>query len=163
MQHSEYHYTNAIEEDEDYEKKVQEEIHRVFLQDLLPIPHIQYLENLKNIFNINPPVIYDIGSCTLHWERHAHRLWPGAKIYCFDAFDKLRRLYQEQNINYNICCLGNKNGCEVKFYQNDFLFGGNSYHTEKNEVVFPPDKFVVKKVITLDKLFSTNKYHIHHL
>ena len=115
MDYSKYHYLNALGEDEEeYEKKVIDNIFHVYSQDLLPIDHVNYLENLKNIFNIEPDVIYDIGSAVLHWERHAKRLWKDADIYCFDAFDCLRELYKKTNVNYTICCLGNKDNCQVK-------------------------------------------------
>ena len=110
-------------------------IYNVANQDLLPIDHVNYLENvLKNTFNIEPDVIYDIGSAVLHWHFHAKRLWSTAKIYCFDAVDKLEPLYIKNNIHYNVCCLSNKDNCDVKFYQNEMLFGGNSYLKEKRYI-----------------------------
>ena len=45
MQHSKYHYLNAIEDDEEYEKKGIDNIFHVYSQDLLPIDHVNYLEN----------------------------------------------------------------------------------------------------------------------
>ena len=32
------------------------------------------------------------------------------------------------------------------------LFGGNSYYKEKNDCVFPPDKYIMKNMITLDTI-----------
>jgi hypothetical protein len=87
----------------------------------------------------------------LHWERHARRIWKDSKIYVFDAFSPLEELYQKTNVNYNMCCLSNVNDLEVKFYQSDFLFGGNSIYKEKNDKVFPPENYIAKKTITLDK------------
>ena len=140
-------------QDEDYKKKVMTNIYDVYNQDLLPRDHVNFLENvLYKKFNIQPQVIYDIGSCTLHWERHAKRIWKDSKIYCFDCFAPLEELYQKTNVNYNMCCLSNVNDLEVKFYQSDFLFGGNSVFKEKNDKVFPPENFIVKKTITLDTL-----------
>ena len=54
-----------------------------------------------------------------------------------------------------MCCLSNVNDLEVKFYQNDFLFGGTSVFKEKNDKVFPPENFIVKKTITLDNLVES--------
>ena len=88
----------------------------------------------------------------MHWERVAKRLWSDSQIYVFDAFDKLEELYVKTGVNYNICCLSNKDNCTVKFYQNDMLFGGNSYYKENNDTIFPPDKYIVKQTITLDTL-----------
>ena len=91
MQHSGYHDTTAVEEDYD---EVMKNIYKIASQDLLPLDHINFLEHvLKKLFDIEPDVIYDIGSCCLHWERHARRIWSDAKVYCFDAFDKLEPLY----------------------------------------------------------------------
>lgn len=155
-------------QDELYKEKVMTNIFDVYNQDLLPRDHVNFLENvLYKKFNIQPQVIYDIGSCTLHWERHASRIWKDSKIYVFDAFSPLEELYRSINdgalgpvpgrikkvgVNYNMCCLSNVNDLDVKFYQSDFLFGGNSIFKEKNDKVFPPENFIVKKTITLDTL-----------
>ena len=142
MQHSEYHYTNAIEEDYD---EVMKNIYNVASQDLLPLDHINFLEHvLKKLFDIEPDVIYDIRSCCLHWERHARRIWSDAKVYCFDAFDKLEPLYIKHNIHYNICCLSNKDNCDVRWYKNELNLGGQSYYREKI-LHFYKYKFVMKK------------------
>ena len=107
---------------------------------------MNFLENvLYKKFNIQPQVIYDIGSCTLHWERHARRIWKDSKIYVFDCFSPLEELYQKTNVNYNICCLSNVNDLEVKYYQSDFLFGGNPLFKEKNDKVFPHENFYCLK------------------
>ena len=74
-----YHYLTAYEENEQYMKKVIDNIFHVFSQDLLPKDHINFLEFMENRFKIRPQIIYDIGAATLHWERHAKRIWPNAK------------------------------------------------------------------------------------
>ena len=142
-------------QDDEYKQKVMTNIYNVYNQDLLPRDHVNFLENvLHKKFNIQPQVIYDIGSAVLHWERHAKRLWRDAKIFCFDAFSPLEELYKQQNVNYNMCCLSNVNDLSVNFYQNDMLFGGNSVYKEKNDKVFPTKNFIVKKTITLDTLVN---------
>ena len=128
----------------------------VYNRDLLPRDHVHFLENvLCKKFNIQPQVIYDIGSCTLHWERRRKRIWPNSKIYVFDAFSPLEELYKKVGVNYNMCCLSNVNDLSVKFYQNDVLFGGNSIFKEKNDNVFPPENYIVNKTITLDTLVES--------
>jgi len=83
-------------DDELYKQKVMANIYDVYNQDLLPRDHVNFLENvLYKKFNIQPQVIYDIGSCTLHWQRHARRIWKDSKIYVFDAFSPLEELYQK--------------------------------------------------------------------
>ena len=141
--------------DEMYREKVMANIYDVWNQDLLPRDHTNFLENaLAKKFNIKPAVIYDCGSAVLHWERWARHIWKDANIYCFDAFSPLEELYKKTGVNYNMCCLSNVNDLEVKFYQSDILFGGNSIFKEKNDKVFPPENYIVKKTITLDKLVN---------
>jgi hypothetical protein len=106
---------------------VMNNIFHVYYQDLLPRDHVNFLENvLHKKFNIEPQIIYDIGGATLHWERWARKNWPNAKIYVFDAFSPLEELYKHARVDYNICCLSDVDDVEIKFYQNDMLFGGNS-------------------------------------
>ena len=108
--------------DELYKKKVMDNIYDVYQQDLLPRDHVIFLENvLHKKFNIKPQIIYVIGSAVLHFERHAKRIWPDSKIYCFDCFSPYEELYQKTNVNYNMCCLSNVNNLEVKYYQNDLF------------------------------------------
>ena len=42
-------------------------------QDALPSNHVEYLWNLKKN-GFEPKVIYDIGSCVLHWTKVAKRV-----------------------------------------------------------------------------------------
>lgn len=157
MGYSRYHYLNTIEEDEQYKKQVMDNIFHVYSQDLLPRDHVNFLENvLHKKFNIEPQVIWDIGAATLHWERWARKIWPNSKIYVFDAFSPLEELYKHARVDYNICCLCDVDDVEVKFYQNDMLFGGNSIFKEINDDVFPEDKYVMKKTVTLDTIANKN-------
>ena len=83
-------------QDELYKQKVLTNIYDVYYQDLLPISHVNFLENvLYKKFNIKPQIIYDIGSAVLHFERHAKRIWPDSKIYCFDCFSPYEELYKK--------------------------------------------------------------------
>ena len=80
-------------QDEQYKKKVMDNIYNVYYQDLLPRDQFNFLENvLHKKFNIKPQIIYDIGSAVLHFERHAKRIWPDSKIYCFDCFSPYEEL-----------------------------------------------------------------------
>lgn len=137
-----------------YQMKVMENLYKVFHQDLLPSDHVNFLENvLHKKFNIQPKIIYDIGSAVLHWERHAKRIFKDASIYVFDAFSPLEELYKQQNVNYTMCCLSNVDGLSVPFYQNDMLFGGNSIFKERTEH-FPPENYIIKKTRTLDSIVN---------
>ena len=108
-----------------------------------------------------PSVIFDVGSAVLHWESHAKIIWADSQIICFDAFSPLEELYQKCNIEYNIACLSDKDGEEVKFYQNDMLFGGNSMFREigfDNGSVFPKENYILKTTQTLDTIAKTKNY-----
>ena len=155
--YSKYHYLTTYEEDEEHRKKVMDNIFHVYSQDLLPRDHVNFLENvLHKKFNIEPQIIYDIGGAVLHWQRWARKIWYNSKIYVFDAFSPLEELYKKARVDYNICCLSDKDDVEIKFYQNDMLFGGNSIFKEINDDVFPEDNYVVKKTITLDTIVHKN-------
>ena len=62
--------------------------------------------------------------------------------------------FMKNKINYEICCLSDVDDLDVKFYQNDMLFGGNSIFKETNDDVFPEDNYVMKKTVTLDTLVN---------
>lgn len=122
--------------------------------DCIPTNHKNFLINLKNS-GFEPKVIYDIGSCVLHWTKFAKILWPDATFILFDAFAPAEFLYIEENYDYNIGVLSNRDNSVVKFYQNDFLPGGNSYYRElgyDGGKYFPEDKYlelVTKKLDTV--------------
>lgn len=103
--------------------------HLTYLNQLDPIPsdHVNFLQNLKNE-GFEPKVIYDIGSCVLHWTKEAKRLWPDAKYILFDAFSSAEFLYEDYD--YHIGVLSDEDDKLLKFYQNDFYPSGNSYYRE---------------------------------
>jgi len=123
-------------------------------KDYLPRKHTDYLYKLK-ADGFEPKVIYDIGSCILHWTNVAKKVWPEAKIILFDAFQPAEFLYT--NNDYHIGVLSDSDDRVVKFYQNDFSPGGNSYYREigcKFGNFFPEDKFVLHKTKTLDTVIN---------
>lgn len=137
--------------------KVLENIYNVFSQDLLPPAHIEFLELLKSDFNTNFEVIYDIGSCCMHWYFHSKRIWRNADIYCFDAFTPLIELYKKENVNFDNVLLYSDDNCRIKFYQNDLFYGGNSIYKE-NTSYFPENNYIIKDTITLDTLVEQKQY-----
>ena len=139
----------------EYKEKVIEKINLIYNQDLLPITHQNFLFKLRNEYNFHPKVCYDIGSAVLHWTRHAERVWKDTKIILFDAFEPYEYLYK--NYDYNIGVLSDVNNKIVKFYQNDFYFGGNSYYKENTEY-FPEDGYLEKSTKTLDTIVEEKKY-----
>lgn len=132
-------------------------------KDELPINHINYLLKLKND-GFEPKVIYDIGSCVLHWTNVAKKIWPDAKIILFDAFQPAEFLYS--GYDYHIGVLSNTDYNIVKFYQNDFYPGGNSYYREigcRNGFYFPENKYIEMKTMTLDTIVKERGFPLPDL
>lgn len=118
----------------------------------LPDSHFNYLCKLKQN-GFEPKVIYDIGSCVLHWTNQAKKLWPNATYILFDAFSHAEFLYGDYD--YYIGVLSNEDNKLVQFYQNDYYPGGNSYYREigcENGKYFPKDKYIYKITKTLDTI-----------
>jgi len=116
---------------------------------------------MKHELNFEPRVIYDIGSCVLHWTKEAKKLWPDAEYVLFDAFEPAAVLYTGYK-NF-VGVLSDNDDKIVKFYQNDHLFGGNSYYKEFNDGVFPPDKYIEKKCNKLDTVVQANNFPLPDL
>jgi len=131
--------------------------------DFIPNDHKNYLQKLKDN-NFEPKVIYDIGSCVMHWTNVAKKVWPNATYVLFDAFDKVEFLYIEQNYDkYHIGVLTDKDNKEVKFYQNSSQPTGNSYYKEigcgaASERLFPENNYILKKGYTLDTIIQTYNF-----
>lgn len=131
----------------------------VYNQDLIPKSHVTYLQSIKNI---QPKIIYDIGSCVLHWYKKAHTIWPNAQFYCFDGLKEVEFLYK--NINFVNCVLSDTNNKVVDFYFSLIHPGGCSYYQENSDInkkaaiFFSENNKRELKTITLDTLVSNNKY-----
>jgi len=114
--------------------------------------HNRVMNRLKNQ-GFNPKVIYDIGSAVLHWSKCAKCVWPDAKVFLFDAWDKLEDFYKVRDYEYNIGVLGNEDGKIVNFYQNDSHPWGNSYYKEIGTTgVFPESSARPKTMMKLDSV-----------
>jgi len=100
----------------------------------LPTSHTDYLVKIRDQYNYNPIVVYDIGACVLHWTKAAKKVWVNAEVVAFDAMDSAEILYQEAGMKYNIGLLSDTDGREIEFYQNDFDPGGNSYYVENSDI-----------------------------
>jgi FkbM family methyltransferase len=129
--------------------------------DLIPANHQNYLMELKQ-GGFEPKVIYDIGSNVLHWTHAARKLWPDATYILFDAFQPAEFLYVEDGSLYNIGALSNTDGNVVKFYQNDYCPGGNSYYKEigsfEHEQYFPENNFIEMITQTLDSVVKNRGF-----
>lgn len=131
----------------------------IYQKDLLPKNHINYLESLKKR-GFEPKVIYDIGSCVLHWTRHAERIWPDAKIILFDANPHCKFLYQKYQ--YYNGLLSNISGVNMKFYMNEFSPGGASYYreigSENSKTLYPENRYYNYLAMTLDDVVEKYNY-----
>lgn len=97
-------------------------------QDLLPQKFVSYMQGL----GIQPRVIYDIGSSTLHWHRHASVIWPDSDIYLFEANPHVQTLYTERGIdNHHIGVLCDQDEKMVDFWLEPENTAGNSYYRER--------------------------------
>lgn len=152
---------------EEYKNKVLENIENLSSNNTLPIDHIFYLHLIKRhsqiTFNKDIKYIYDIGSSLLHWYKHAKDVFSDSEIILFDAFEPVESLYNKNNIEkYFLGLLGDEEKEEVKFYQNDFLPGGNSIYRENTDH-FPLDNYTLKKMHTLDSVVSKNNFPLPQL
>jgi FkbM family methyltransferase len=135
-------------------------------QILFPVEHIQYLESIKNI---NPKIIYDIGSGVLHWTDSAKTVWPNARYFVFDAMEDCESLYQEAEIDYNIGVLSDRDNRQVDFYENKEHFAGNSYYRENPKFspaaahLFDDAHCVKKTTITLDTVIKNRGFPLPDL
>lgn len=129
----------------------------------IPENHVKYLYEMRDVQDVKPKVIYDIGASTLHWTNEAKQVWPDSKIICFEAMEACEFLYKESNVAYTIATLGD---CEreVEFYENYLLPSGNSYYRENEEVnpgasmFFNDSNKKIKKLVTLDDVVDKNNY-----
>ena len=150
------------------EQPINDRLRDLGSQRLLPHSHVTYLTQLKQS-GVEPKVIYDIGSCVLHWTNEASKIWPGAEFVAFEAMASAEFLYKERGLKYHIGVLSDVSGKEVDFYQNDVHPGGNSYYKE-NEEVNPDtvnyfnDTHVRKlRTVTLDAVARLKKFPVPDL
>jgi len=139
----------------------QERLLQLAAQRVMPTAHVRYLEKLRDD-GFNPRVIYDIGSCVMHWTQEAQRIWPKARIICFEAYEPTEIVYraagagtkQAPLLDYNIGVLGAEEGKSVRFWQNATMPGGNSCYREvgnaESAALFTEAGAVTRVTRTLD-------------
>ena len=111
--------------------------------------HVKYLKNLKSE-GLEPKVIYDIGSCVLHWTNEAKNIWTDSKYVLFDAFEPAEFLYE--GYDYHIGVLSDSTKT-VEWWQNDMMPGGNSYYREIGRTDFFTDGMsTMRPTKTLDEV-----------
>jgi FkbM family methyltransferase len=100
---------------------------------LLPESHVQYLQQLCDQ-GVKPTCIYDIGCSVLHWYNQARAIWPHAQFVLMDALESAEFLYKHTNNLYHVGVLSDSDRRVVRFYNNDWHPGGNSYYGENPEI-----------------------------
>lgn len=133
-------------------------IEQVSSQDLLPSESVAYIKSLQT----EPKVIYDIGACVLHWERHARNRWPNADIYLFEANHDVKKLYDRTNQRYHLGVLTDIDNKAIKFYKNPMNLGGDSYYKE-NTIHYNETHAVHEIGKTLDTIVSENNWPLPEL
>lgn len=135
---------------------------------LMPDAHVQFLYDLRDQ-GVNPPVIYDIGSCVLHWYHSAVKVWPQAQFHLVEAQRSVEFLYKEKGLNYHLGVLGDSDRKHVTFWQNEWNPGGNSCYRE-NELYSPHvdqlysmEHKTHQPTKTLDSVIQQNSWPLPHL
>jgi FkbM family methyltransferase len=134
-------------------KKIKTHLEQVADADLLPKEHADYLKTM----NIQPEVIYDIGSCVLHWTRKAKEVWATSEYYLLDAANSVQPFLAKSGHEYAISVLSDQDGRLVEFYEDTENPGGNSYYLETTGAF--TDKHKTRRLtITLDTLIKQNNW-----
>jgi FkbM family methyltransferase len=152
-----------------FDKETLDHVNRVRTGMSIPRQHAAYLSAIKTHYGFTPGVIYDIGSCVLHWTSEAEKVWPGSEIVLFDATDIFEPLYIESNHKYHIGLLSSESGKTIDFYQNNTDFGGNSYYREnpaynpEATFLYDDSKIVKLQSETLDSVVKSKKFNLPDL
>jgi len=129
-------------------------------QRTMPAAHVRYLEKLK-ADGFSPRVIYDIGSCILHWSQEARRVWPDARVIHFEAYEPTAIVYRAAGIadaDVSFGVLSDADGKEVRFWTNAVHPAGNSCYREigsvggDSERLFPKDGYALRVARSLDSV-----------
>lgn len=141
----------------------QKEDHFINLKVNLGIPkkHVDYLKELSKDPYFNPKIIYDIGSCVLHWTREAEQIWPNSEVILFEAMSEIEFLYN--GYNYHIGLLSDKSNITKRFYKNLIHPGGNSYYKENDDNVFPENIYDEMTTKTLTEVVNNRNFPLPDL
>ena len=97
----------------------------------IPDEHVKFIKTL----DINPSIIYDIGSCVFHWADKAKDIWTNGDIYAFDGNTDMKYFYEKNKglviKDYNLGLLSDMTRI-VDYYKSSSNehCGGNSYYPE---------------------------------
>lgn len=116
--------------------------------------HVKYLTKLKQE-GFEPKVIYDIGSCILHWYNSCKLVFPNARYILFEANQDMKQLYETMGIEYHLALLSDKDNKEITYCSstdNVECIGGNSIYPEINLLFTDVQKYIKTKTITIESL-----------
>lgn len=142
------------------EIQLREHIEWLYKKDDLPRGHIDYLSTITEKFNFEPKVIYDIGSCVLHWTKEAGKIWPNAKFYLFEAMETVEFLYNKLGYEYSLGVLSDIEK-DLIFYQSSVSPGGNSYYKEDSwatEIHYREDSKRYVRTQTVDNIVKAKGF-----
>lgn len=128
---------------------------------VIPNSHILYLKKIKEEYNFEPEVIYDIGACVLHWTKESLKIWPNSTYYLFDGMDSVGFLYDEIGFKYHLGVLSDVDDKEIIFYQSNESPGGNSYYKEHSwatELYYGKNSERIVKTITVDTVVKNKNF-----
>ena len=156
-----------IEQRKNDKVKLRNHLFRQSQEKIIPDKHVRYLESLKSD-GFEPKVIYDIGSCILHWTKVAKKIWPNAQIFAFEASTTVDFLYSKDIVqDYSIGVLTDTDNREVTFYQNDTAQGGNSYYKEiggsQSDILYNRNTATSRVGMTLDSVVKNRKFPLPDL
>lgn len=132
----------------------------------IPVSHVQYLEKIKEQYGFEPKVIYDIGSCVLHWTKESLKIWPDSTYYLFEGMDSVGFLYDEIGFQYHLGVLSDVDDKELTFYQSNRSPGGNSYYKEHSwatELYYGKDSERIVKTTTVDTVVRMRNFELPDL
>jgi FkbM family methyltransferase len=130
----------------------------------IPLQNENYLKGIKNIYNFEPTVIYDIGSAVLHWTKYAKKIYNNATIIAFDAVREVGEFYEEYGIDYHLDVLGDVDYKDIIFYEHPIYLGGNSYYKENSEYskiadsIYDEEHTVIRKMRTIDSIVNERNF-----
>jgi FkbM family methyltransferase len=141
--------------------EIQNNLKKLSNMPVMPNSHILYLKKIKEEYNFEPKVIYDIGSCVLHWTKESLKIWPDSTYYLFEGMDSVGFLYDEIGFEYHLGVLSDVDNKELTFYQSDVSPGGNSYYKENSwatELYYGKNSERIVKTITVDTVVKNKKF-----
>lgn len=129
----------------------------------IPDDHVRYLRGLRDR-GVNPGVIYDIGSCVLHWTKVAHEIWPEAMVIAFDALEETEFLHSEykaqhpDKFDYFHAILSDRDNGAVFWHENLQFPSGSSYYREIGTDVYRTSVGRIRPTRMLDSIVREKEF-----